>query len=413
MTEIRYEQVPVEDLKPYPGNARRGDVEMLRKSLRSHGQYRPIVVQESTGYILAGNHTWLAAQAEGWEKIDVGFIDVEDDQARRIVLMDNRSNDLAGYDQQALADLLIELDTLEGTGYDSSDLDALIAEVSPAYGRGGSAMEPPEVPVTQRGDLIILGEHRLLCGDATEEGDLRKLFGGPTDMRAALVVTSPPYNQQLDSFTPSGMQKENPDWVNRMAQAYKDSLPEDEYRALQRKMFFNVMQVCAPDASFFYNHKVRYRDKQVVHPLEWVGDLPDWRVRQEIIWDRSSSITLNARMFMPCDERIYWLTRGEKFNFNDRTEIKSLSTVWRVAPHAEIQLSAPFPVELPERCISACSDRGDIVLDPYAGTGTTMVAAHRLGRRAFLVEVDPGYCDVIVTRYEELTGDTAVRPNRD
>lgn len=402
--------IAIRDLKPYPGNARKGDIPKIRESLRTHGQYRSIVVQESTGYVLAGNHTMLAADEEGWDRLECDVIDVDDEQARKIVLVDNRSNDLAEYDNKALADLLSELDSLEGTGYDSSDLDALLAEVSPGFGRAGEGNEPPADPITQPGDVIELGPHRLICGDATDQETYERLFA---EDRAALVITSPPYNQRLDSFTPSGMQKENPDWVNRMADAYKDSMPEAEYRQDQLVMLWLVHKYTTDNASFFYNHKVRYRDKRAVPPWEWLGDaeppMHEWQVRQEIIWDRTSSITLNARMFMPQDERIYWLTKGD-FKFNDTTEIKSFGTVWRIAPKAEIQVSAPFPTEIPERCIAACSDRGDVVLDPYAGTGTTMVAAEALGRICYSIELDPGYCDVIVDRWERLTGKKAVRP---
>jgi hypothetical protein len=124
---VTTELVTIDTLNPYPGNARRGDVERIRESLRVNGQYRPIVVQADTNYILAGNHTWMAAMEEGWSDIAVTYVKCDDVEARRIVLVDNKSNDDAAYNDEALADLLKQLDgNFEGTGFEAADLDNLL-----------------------------------------------------------------------------------------------------------------------------------------------------------------------------------------------------------------------------------------------------------------------------------------------
>jgi hypothetical protein len=124
---IESRSVAIDALNPYPGNARRGDVESIRESLRVNGQYRPIVVQASTDHILAGNHTWMAAMEEGWTEIQVTYIECDDTEARRIVLVDNKSNDDAAYNDEALAQLLKELNgDYAGTGFESADLDNLL-----------------------------------------------------------------------------------------------------------------------------------------------------------------------------------------------------------------------------------------------------------------------------------------------
>lgn len=131
-------EVPIDSIQPHPDNIRQGDVGAISESLLFHGQYRPIVVQKSSGYVLAGNHTWKAAKAILWPHIAVTFVDVDDDEARRILLVDNRSNDLASYDEQGLADFLEELiktpSELAGTGYEPEDLDDLIASLGPSDG---------------------------------------------------------------------------------------------------------------------------------------------------------------------------------------------------------------------------------------------------------------------------------------
>lgn len=128
--------VPVDSLKPYPGNPRRGNVDSIVKSLERNGQYRPIVVNKRTSEVLAGNHTLLAARKLGWNEIAATFVDVDEDQAARIVLVDNRANDVAGYDDDELRELLESLPDLEGTGYDDAALAELIQSASQLDGGG-------------------------------------------------------------------------------------------------------------------------------------------------------------------------------------------------------------------------------------------------------------------------------------
>lgn len=131
--QLKTQLVSIDDVRPHPKNVRQGDIGAICESLQAHGQYRAIVVQSSTGYILAGNHTWKAAKQLGWSEITAHFIDCDDYSAIRILLADNRANDLANYDDSALLDLLNDLarttDSLAGTLYDSDDLDALAAKV--------------------------------------------------------------------------------------------------------------------------------------------------------------------------------------------------------------------------------------------------------------------------------------------
>jgi hypothetical protein len=131
-TRLVVEQVPLGDLRPYPGNARRHDVDAIAGSLRTNGQFRPLVVQRETSHVLIGNGTLRAAQQLGWPSVQVTFVDVDDAGARRIVLADNRTHDLGGYDDSALLALLQDLESFDGTGYAEEDLAALLAAVEPA-----------------------------------------------------------------------------------------------------------------------------------------------------------------------------------------------------------------------------------------------------------------------------------------
>lgn len=152
------ENVPLKSLRPHPRNVRQGDIGAISESLRVHGQYRPIVVQKATGHILAGNHTYKAAKALKWENIAVVYLDVTDDEALRILLVDNRTSDLASYDDSALSDLLrTMMDTdlaLLGTGFDGDDLDELLTEPLPKSVSGEKDVCPTCGKVIQNTDAL-------------------------------------------------------------------------------------------------------------------------------------------------------------------------------------------------------------------------------------------------------------------
>lgn len=174
-------RVPVGSLEPYFRNPRRGDVPEIVRSLRRLGQYRPVVVNTGSltgrvNEVLAGNHTLEAARTLGWEEIAATFVDVDDDTAARIVAIDNRSSDLASYDEEVLAELLASVSDLEGTGYSAQDLTELLAVGGQTPGKDTEPKPRPQRPKSKRGDLYLLGDHRLVCGDATDRADVAKLL---------------------------------------------------------------------------------------------------------------------------------------------------------------------------------------------------------------------------------------------
>jgi DNA modification methylase len=413
----------IERLKPDIRNANKGTVRgraLLEDSLRRHGAGRSILADKH-GNVIAGNKTLESAadiglpvrfvQTDGTELVVVQRtdLDLDSDSGRSLAYLDNRvaELDLSWDVAELLADRDAGLD-LAAVGFGADELAELMAGLDiPTGGLTDPDAVPgvPAEPVTRPGDLIVMGNHRLLCGDNTIVTNYDRLMG---DDRARICVTSPPYNQEIDSFRPSGMQRENPAFVNRMASSYADTNPEDQYQREQVELLEMLATYLTRDGSIFYNHKIRYRGKRIISPLEWLLRL-SFPVRQEIIWDRGSSITLNARMFIPADERIYWLRVGDDFLFNDTAEIKAYSTVWEIGAVNDVQVTAAFAREIPLRCIAAASLPGDIVLEPHAGSGTTLIAAEQLGRTCYGMEISPAYVDVCVRRWEGFTGKTAVR----
>ncbi len=212
------------------------------------------------------------------------------------------------------------------------------------------------------------------------------------------TVTSPPYNQKIDGFKPSGMQK-NWRWAGKISSGYKDSKDESAYQSWQSHLLAGVFAVTAEAGSCFYNHKLRWRDGVLLHPIDIVRRSP-FSLRQEIIWRRDGSPTLNARMFAPCDERIYWLRRGDTHKWN-QSQVGHLN-VWNLNSVKSADHPCAYPIEIPTRCIAATTDVGDVVLDPFSGSGTTMVAAMRMGRIGIGIEADEAHCELSARRLSQV-----------
>jgi site-specific DNA-methyltransferase (adenine-specific) len=242
----------------------------------------------------------------------------------------------------------------------------------------------------------------VVIGDATLYlGDCREIL--PSIDGVHLVVTSPPYNQMTGL-----LRKATGLWGNRAGglgfveawqkNGYADDLPEAEYQAEQNEIFSLVARCCEPGASLFYNHQIRWRDGECLHPIDWFKPT-GWRLRQEIIWDRAGGMMLNARMFCRFDERILWFTRGAEWTWN-QAEVGH-GTIWRIAREQNKEHPVAFPDEIAARPIRAASNPGDVVLDPYGGSCTTGVAALRAGRRFIGIELDPKYFDIACRRIEQ------------
>ena len=214
------------------------------------------------------------------------------------------------------------------------------------------------------------------------------------------VVTSPPYNLNKKASgggandTVSLKEKYRSEW-------YADEMPEPEYQVWQKNVVAQLLRVT--DGSVFYNHKPRYAwhgrnahrvPANVYHPWDWLSGFPIWC---EIIWDRGGVGSPNAGRFPIADERIYQIGKPKVWNGGD-----GWSNVWRINPERGSDHPCPFPIEIPRRCILSSTLPGDLVLDPFGGSGTTAVAAISEGRRCLVIEADPKFCDIIRRRVDGL-----------
>jgi len=199
-------------------------------------------------------------------------------------------------------------------------------------------------------------------------------------------VTSPPYNKG---------EKDKGWLVDKVVyKGASDSKDEEEYQKEQIAVLNELYRVIKPGGSFFYNHKLRWKRGVLLHPYSWVSKTL-WTVRQEIIWNRKIAANIRGWRFWQVDERIYWLYKPRDGNLVGE-ELASrhalLTSVWEIPPEREVPHPAPFPLELPVRCIfSVMDERKGVVIDPYAGSGTTLVAAKLLGMDFLGIEISPEY----------------------
>ncbi len=428
-TQLRIKRVPIDSVHPDPANIRLHDsrnLEAIKGSLARFQQQKPIVVDKS-GTIRAGNGTYAAAKALGWTEIDVVETDLEGIEAAAYSIADNRASDTSRFDEEALAKLLVELreqEALPGTGYDDADLDQILMELGqePMEVSQDDVPLPPENPVTRRGDLWVLGRHRLLCGDSASAEDVDRLLAGAP---IHLVNCDPPYNVRveprsnnaiaagLSSFTTMHHQgldlARHPEKAKPTGQMRakdrpleNDFLPDEEFAELLRKWFGNLARVLIPGRAFYiwggYSNLGNYPPALRECGLYF---------SQAIVWDKLHPV-LTRKDFLGCFELAYYGWReGAAHQFFGPPNVPDLWHVKKVNPAAMIHLTEKC-VELAARAIQYSSKRGENVLDLFGGSGSTMAACEQTDRSSFLMEIDPAYCDVIVDRWQKLAGKDAV-----
>jgi DNA modification methylase len=383
------------DLVPYEGNPNIGDVDAVRESLRNNGQYRTPVTRllpDGRLQVLAGHTTRLAAIAEGLP-LRVDVIDADDDAARRIVLADNRTAQLARYDEPLLLQLLDGGD-LTGTGWDEAAYKELLDEhggenpfdFQPDGDPDDFDEDPPPEPVTQPGDVWVLGPHRLVCGDSTDDRVWVTLLGGA---QVDCVWTDPPYGVEYEGGTKDALRIQN-DTQAGLTKLLSGALGA-AFRASKPGAAWYV--ACADKGGCF---------DQFLDVLTELGVY-----RHQIIWVKDRFVLGHGDYHFRHEPVLYgWHPGAARLHpVEDRTQ----DTVWEIPrPQRSEDHPTMKPVELVTRALRNSTGRGWVVADPFGGSGTTLIAAHIEGRVARLIELGPGYCDVIGRRWQELTGEMPV-----
>ncbi|OAI40631.1 hypothetical protein AYO38_05615 [bacterium SCGC AG-212-C10] len=407
--------VPVGELHPAAWNPRTITDERFQNLCRSIAAdpeflWRRPVLANLQGEVMAGNMRLRAAQHLGMDAIPAILDDVPEQLARERALRDNaqwgewQEDDLA----QLLAGLAANESDLSLLGFEDKALHKLLNSID----RGGGLTDPddvpeaPAVPVTQPGDLWLLGEHRLLCGDSTDRHDVTIVMQGE---KASMVFTDPPYGI---SYQDTGAGAWNPKKKAlkvagflrpRFEPIAGDDLRGDELGDFLVAAFSTAAEACEPQAGWYVWHASRTQGI-----FEAALGEAGYIVRSQLIWAKSRPAFNFSQYKYKHEPCFYAFREGEAPSwYGDQSQ----TTVWDVASESGADYAHPTqkPVALATVAMKNSSRPGDIVLDSFLGSGSTLIAAELAGRRCFGLELDPKYCDVIVARWEDFSGSTAER----
>lgn len=385
---------PIDSIRPYPDNPRLNDaaVDAVASSIRTFGWRVPIVVDRD-GVIVAGHTRFKAAVKLGLAEVPVHVAaELTPAQAKAYRLADNQTSCLATWDDTKLVAELLALQEQEFdlglTGFTADELSELLAsEPNEFAGDPDDVPEPPVEPITQPGDLWQLGRHRLLCGDSTKAADVERLLDGAT---ADLLLTDPPYNVAYVGKTANALTIAN------------DAMAGADYRAFLVRCLGAAKGHMAPGAAFYLWHA----DSEGFTVRGACADV-GLTVRQCLVWVKSTFALGRQDYHWKHEPCLYgWVDGAAHTWLADRTQttVLEFDKPARNAEHPTMK-----PVELFAYLIGNSCPRGGLVLEPFGGSGTTLVAAEQTGRTACLLELDPKYVDVILQRFETLTGTKAER----
>ena len=413
---MNIETLRIADLTLDPENARQHDEKNLKAiegSLTQFGQRKPIVITEAN-VIVAGNGTVTAAKNLGWENIEAVRVpaDWSKDQVKAFAIADNRTAELANWDDKVLHAQLAELEQagfeISQFGFELADIPILDIETFEDV-----APEIPEQPDSELGNVYALGKHRLVCGDSTKADVLRAALDGNL---ADCVFTDPPYNVAYEGGTKDKLTIKNDD----MDDAQFDQFLFGFYSAaLENTKAGGPIYVCYP-GEHISNGAFGVQMAKA-----------GWLVKQVLIWAKDSLVLSRQDYNWQHEAILYGWKPGAAHSwygpFTNTTVIQQEKRDWQKATKQEllefitnsfettsvIQEKRPRrndihptmkPIALVSKMLKNSCASGNLVLDPFAGSGSTLIACEQLGLRAALVELDPKYCDVIIQRWETLTG---------
>jgi DNA modification methylase len=391
---MQIKEVEVTALIPYAKNSRTHDdaqVAQIAASIKEFGWTNPILVDGDKG-VIAGHGRLLAARKLGMNKVPtIELKDMTEAQKKAYVIADNKLALNAGWDTNFLSLELQELKDqdfdLTLLGFDDKELDALLApEVTEGLTDEDSVPDTPIEPKTKLGDIYILGNHRLMCGDSCSVTDMDKLVNG---RQVDMWLTDPPYNVAYEGKTKDALTIQN------------DSMDNAGFRQFLRDAYVTADTVMKAGAVFYIWHA----DSEGYNFRGAAYDA-GWKVRQCLIWKKSTMVMGRQDYHWKHEPCLYgWKEGAGHLWATDRkqTTILEFDKPSRNGEHPTMK-----PVALFEYQMLNNTKGGDIVLDSFGGSGTTLLAAEKNGRIAYLMELDSKYCDVIVKRWEDFTGKKAV-----
>jgi 16S rRNA G966 N2-methylase RsmD len=412
------ETIAISALKPYPRNARthsRRQIKKIAASINRFGFVNPVLIDEGNR-IIAGHGRVAAVKLLGWREVPTLRIEhLDEAEKRAYILADNRIAEEAGWDRETLAielQGLIDLDfSIELTGFGMAEVDLLLDGEAAAKAPDRNTdddippLPAPGTAITRPGDLWRLGQHRLFCGDATAAASYARLLGGA---KAALIFTDPPYNVPIDGHV-SGLGKVR----HREFAMASGEMTSEEFRSFLESVFGHMAAHSADGSIHFVCMDWRHMAEtlaagesaytELKNLCVWVksngGMGTFYRSRHELVLAFKSGTAAHINNFELGQTGRYRTNVWEYAGVNSFGRDRDLA----LAMHPTVK-----PVTLVADAMRDCSKRRQIVLDPFAGSGTTVIAAQKTGRRAYVLELDPLYCDTIIRRWQAFSGKRAL-----
>ena len=391
---MQIEQIGIATLIPFAKNSRThsdAQVAQIAASIREFGFTNPVLIDEANGIIAGHGRVMAARKLKLTEVPCIRLAHLSDAQKRAYVIADNKLALNAGWDEAMLKLELADLKALDFdldlTGFDTDEIDALLAEKgTEGLTDPDETPEPPVEPVTRLGDVWVCGQHRVMCGSSLEMTAIERLCG---DQRVDMLLTDPPYNVAYTGKTKDALTIQN------------DSMGDEAFRTFLRDAFVTADAVLKPGAVFYVWHA----DSE---GYNFRGACKDagWKVRQCLIWQKSSMVMGRQDYHWQHEPCLYgWKDGAGHLWASDRkqTTLLKFDRPSRSEDHPTMK-----PVALFEYQLLNNTKGGDIVLDSFGGSGTTLIAAEKNGRIARIMELDPKYVDVIVKRWEDFSGQKAV-----
>ena len=390
------EQTPIEQLQPYKNNARLHSdeqVDQIAKSIEEFGFLNPVLVDDQNT-ILAGHGRVMGAKKLGLDTVPtIQIKHLSESQKKAYIIADNQIALNAGWEMQLLETELKELnkDSFDVSllGFDAKELDKLLYEEKEGLTDEDAVPENLE-PRVKKGDLWQLGKHRLLCGDATNVDDLQILF---RDKKADLYLTDPPYNVDYAGKTKDALKIQN------------DKFDDDNFNNFLTDAFKNSAKKIKAGGSFYIFHAdlEGYNFRSACKKA-------NFNTRQCLIWSKNSMVMGRQDYHWQHEPILYgWMEGGSHSWYSDRkqTTILNFARPTKSKEHPTIK-----PLDIIEYLIKNSSKQEDIILDTFLGSGSTLIACEKTNRSCYGLELDPKYCDVIIKRWEDYTGQTAKLLNK-
>ena len=386
MKELKWE--PIKSIRPYEKNPRRNDeaVDAVAASIKEFGWQQPIVVDKD-GVIIAGHTRYKAAKKLKCDTVPVVVADdLTEDQVKAYRLADNKTGELAEWDTAMLGEELAELADFDMSQF---GFDTILQEEVREAEEDDYEVNPPEEPKAKLGDIYQLGRHRLMCGDSTDAESVYQLC---QDGQVDMLLTDPPYGVDYTGKTKDALKIQN------------DATSDESLRDMLADAFAAADSVMKPGAVFYIWHA---DSKALVFRI--ACQMAGWEVRQVLIWVKNTMVMGRQDYQWKHEPCLYgWKDGAGHLWASDRkqTTILNFDRPTKNKEHPTMK-----PVKLFDYQIQNNTKGGDIVLDLFGGSGTTIVACEQNGRCARVMELDPRYGDVIIDRWEKLTGEKAVLLN--